>query len=50
MLQPQAFGAFSTPTMTTDFVILDEHGNAYVRSYLVIYFFEQSDYTVQKYI
>lgn len=29
MLQPQAFGAFSTPTMTTDFVILDEHGNAY---------------------
>ncbi|KAL5708512.1 putative CoA ligase ccl12 [Ranunculus cassubicifolius] len=28
-LQPQAFGAFSTPSMTTDFVILDEQGNAY---------------------
>jgi len=30
MLQPQAFGTFSTPTMSTGFVILDEHGNPYV--------------------
>ncbi|OMO57870.1 AMP-dependent synthetase/ligase [Corchorus olitorius] len=28
-LQPQAFGAFSTASMTTGLVILDEHGNAY---------------------
>lgn len=28
-LQPQAFGAFSTPSMTTGFVILDEHGIPY---------------------
>ncbi|KAF5200058.1 Tetratricopeptide repeat (TPR)-like superfamily protein [Thalictrum thalictroides] len=28
-LQPQAFGAFSTASMTTGLVILDENGNAY---------------------
>ncbi|XP_023533695.1 probable acyl-activating enzyme 18, peroxisomal [Cucurbita pepo subsp. pepo] len=28
-LQPQAFGAFSTPSMTTGFVILDEYGIPY---------------------
>lgn len=30
-LQPQAFGAFSTASMTTGFVILDGHGMPYVR-------------------
>lgn len=34
MLQPQAFGAFSTATMTTGFVILDELGVPYVRTFL----------------
>ncbi|XP_052205959.1 probable CoA ligase CCL12 isoform X2 [Diospyros lotus] len=29
LLQPQAFGAFSSPSMTTSFVILDEHGVPY---------------------
>ncbi|XP_068652699.1 probable CoA ligase CCL12 isoform X2 [Aristolochia californica] len=29
LLQPQAFGAFSTPSVTTDFVILDENGVPY---------------------
>ncbi|WCJ28871.1 acyl-activating enzyme 18 [Euphorbia peplus] len=29
LLQPQAFGAFSGPSMTTGFVILDENGVAY---------------------
>ncbi|KAK9169354.1 hypothetical protein Syun_001494 [Stephania yunnanensis] len=29
MLQPQAFGAFSSATMTTGFVILDENGEAF---------------------
>ncbi|KAF6155228.1 hypothetical protein GIB67_019754 [Kingdonia uniflora] len=29
VLQPQAFGAFSTPSMTTGFVILDDRGIAY---------------------
>nr|AFD33357.1 acyl-activating enzyme 13 [Cannabis sativa] len=29
LLQPQAFGAFNTATMTTSFVIIDEHGNPY---------------------
>ncbi|XVF04549.1 hypothetical protein REPUB_Repub05bG0093100 [Reevesia pubescens] len=29
LLQPQAFGAFSTASMTTGLVILDEHGVAY---------------------
>ncbi|KAF3444409.1 hypothetical protein FNV43_RR14101 [Rhamnella rubrinervis] len=29
LLQPQAFGAFSTASMTTGFVILDEHGNPF---------------------
>ncbi|KAG1347583.1 putative acyl-activating enzyme 18, peroxisomal [Cocos nucifera] len=29
LLQPQAFGAFSTPSMSTGFVIFDEHGIAY---------------------
>ncbi|XP_062076654.1 probable CoA ligase CCL12 [Humulus lupulus] len=29
LLQPQAFGAFSTASMTTGFVILDEHGKPY---------------------
>lgn len=31
LLQPQAFGAFSTPSMTTGFVILSEDGVPYVR-------------------
>lgn len=30
-LQPQVFGAFSTATLTTGFVILDEYGIPYVR-------------------
>jgi acyl-coenzyme A synthetase/AMP-(fatty) acid ligase len=30
-LQPQVFGAFSTASMTTGLVILDEHGIPYVR-------------------
>lgn len=30
-MQPQAFGAFSTPSMTTGFVILDENNVPYVR-------------------
>ncbi|KAF4390239.1 hypothetical protein F8388_019894 [Cannabis sativa] len=36
LLQPQAFGAFNTATMTTSFVIIDEHGNPYcmVRHYM----------------
>ncbi|XP_017983024.1 PREDICTED: probable acyl-activating enzyme 18, peroxisomal [Theobroma cacao] len=29
LLQPQAFGAFSTAAMTAGFVILDEHGHSY---------------------
>ncbi|XP_030507392.2 probable CoA ligase CCL12 [Cannabis sativa] len=29
LLQPQAFGAFSTTSMTTSLVILDEHGNPF---------------------
>ncbi|KAL2940710.1 putative acyl-activating enzyme 18 peroxisomal [Bienertia sinuspersici] len=29
LLQPQAFGAFSTPSMSTGFVILDDHGNPF---------------------
>ncbi|XP_021771939.1 probable acyl-activating enzyme 18, peroxisomal [Chenopodium quinoa] len=29
LLQPQAFGTFSTPTMSTGFVILDDCGNPY---------------------
>ncbi|XP_010673494.2 probable CoA ligase CCL12 isoform X1 [Beta vulgaris subsp. vulgaris] len=29
LLQPQAFGAFSTPTMSSGFVILDDCGNPY---------------------
>lgn len=36
-LQPQAFGAFSTASMTTDLVILDENGVPYVR-----FFFQDS--------
>lgn len=31
LLQPQAFGAFSSSSMSTGFVILDEHGVPYVR-------------------
>lgn len=31
LLQPQAFGAFSTAAMTAGFVILDQHGVPYVR-------------------
>ena len=31
ILQPQAFGMFSTASMTAGFVILDENGNPYVR-------------------
>lgn len=40
LLQPQAFGAFSTPSLTTGFVIVDEKGVPYVRFilYLIIYF------------
>ena len=30
LVQPQAFGAFSTAAMTAGFVILDEHGVPYV--------------------
>jgi acyl-coenzyme A synthetase/AMP-(fatty) acid ligase len=30
-LQPQVFGAFSTASLTTGFVILNEHGIPYVR-------------------
>ncbi|MBA0852629.1 hypothetical protein Goshw_007756, partial [Gossypium schwendimanii] len=33
LLQPQAFGTFSTAAMTAGFVILDEHGHPYVRAY-----------------
>ena len=33
-LQPQAFGNFSTASMTTGFVILDEHGIPYVRIFI----------------
>ncbi|KAK1259753.1 putative acyl-activating enzyme 18, peroxisomal [Acorus gramineus] len=29
LLQPQVFGAFSTPSMSTGFVILDDHGTPY---------------------
>ena len=32
-LQAQAFGAFSTASMTTGFVILDENGVPYVRTF-----------------
>ena len=32
-LQPQAFGAFSTASMTTGLVILDENGVPYVRTF-----------------
>lgn len=32
-LQPQAFGAFSTKSMTTGFVILDESGVPYVSKF-----------------
>ena len=32
-LQPQAFGAFSTASMTTGFVIFDENGVPYVRKF-----------------
>lgn len=31
LLQPQAFGAFSSASMSTGFVILDEDGRPYVR-------------------
>lgn len=31
LLQPQAFGAFSSATMSTGFVILDEDGRPYVK-------------------
>jgi hypothetical protein len=30
LLQPQAFGAFSAPSLTTGLVIFDEQGNPYV--------------------
>ncbi|TXG70475.1 hypothetical protein EZV62_005410 [Acer yangbiense] len=33
LLQPQAFGTFSGASMTTGFVILDEHGIPYVRNF-----------------
>jgi len=32
LLQPQAFGAFSTPAMSTGFVIFDDKGSPYVSS------------------
>lgn len=32
-LQPQAFGAFSTTSMTTRIVIFDENGVPYVRNW-----------------
>lgn len=38
-LQPQAFGAFSNASMTTGFVILDEHGIPYVYTSLSLYIF-----------
>jgi acyl-coenzyme A synthetase/AMP-(fatty) acid ligase len=43
-LQPQVFGAFSTASMTTGLVILDEHGIPYVRIFsgwfvVVVHFF-----------
>lgn len=40
LLQPQAFGAFSTPSLTTGFVIVDDAGVPYVRFilYLIVYF------------
>jgi len=39
-LQPQAFGAFSTASMTTGFVIFDENGVPYVRKFSVFNSFE----------
>lgn len=33
LLQPQAFGAFSTASLTTGLVILDENGVPYVRCF-----------------
>lgn len=37
LLQPQAFGTFSTAAMTAGFVILDEHGHPYVRAFSVLF-------------
>lgn len=37
-LQPQAFGAFSTASMSTGFVILDNNGIPFVRSLSIIVF------------
>lgn len=39
LLQPQAFGAFSTPSMSTGFIILDEQGVPYVRINILDYIF-----------
>lgn len=38
-LQHQAFGAFSTASMTTGLVILDENGIPYVRTFLNSFYF-----------
>lgn len=35
ILQPQVFGAFSTPSMTVGFVFLDEQGIPYVRPFFL---------------
>lgn len=36
LLQPQAFGTFSSASMSVDFVILDEDGHAYNRLFLML--------------
>lgn len=38
LLQPQAFGAFSSATMTTGFVILNEHGIPFVSAFPYLVF------------
>lgn len=43
LLQPQVFGAFSSATMSTGFVILDEDGRPYVRElYSILNIFFES--------
>lgn len=42
-LQPQAFGAFSSSSMTTGIVILDEDGNSLVNdSFLILLLLKRS--------
>lgn len=36
LLQPQAFGAFSSASMSVGYVILDEDGHAYVRYFIML--------------